>query len=233
MSTMLKRSRSRPSEPAEHAHLADDLAGGEIANQAHLPGQAEIAPHGAPDLGGHAEGIRRGLGNEHRLDAPVVTEFQQKLLRPVGRSVPLDDAGRPHRAGTAQFGAKRLRQVRHGGEVLHAALVDPAVDLPRVEALCAEVRQRLLKLGEIEAGCVDRRRRGAVGLHGEWGGVWPAGSHADRSTPVAAPGRRRDVRPAGSAPKPGRSGSSRARHEVAAPAGAWYDRTSSGARKAL
>ena len=39
----------------EHAHLADDLAGREVADEPHLAGEAEGARHRAADLGGDAE----------------------------------------------------------------------------------------------------------------------------------------------------------------------------------
>ena len=40
----------------EHADLAGDLAGGQVADQPHLAGQAERAAHRAADLRRDAEG---------------------------------------------------------------------------------------------------------------------------------------------------------------------------------
>ena len=59
----------RSSASREHAHLADDLAGGQVAHEPHLAGQAEGARHRAADLGRDAEGHGRRVGDEDRLDA--------------------------------------------------------------------------------------------------------------------------------------------------------------------
>ena len=68
----------------EDANLPDDFSRGEIANQAHLAGEAERARHGAADLRRDAEGVRRRVGNEDRLDVPPILEAQQEFFCAVG-----------------------------------------------------------------------------------------------------------------------------------------------------
>ena len=63
----------------EHAHLPDDLARGQVADQTHLPREAEAALHRAAHLGGDAERLAGRVGNEHRFDAAVVVQLQQEL----------------------------------------------------------------------------------------------------------------------------------------------------------
>ena len=78
----------------QHANLAGDFAGREIAHQAHFAGEAEAALHRAADLSGDAEGLARCIGDEHGLDAPAVFELQQKLHGAVFGDFLVDDAGR-------------------------------------------------------------------------------------------------------------------------------------------
>ena len=72
------------SREEQHPDLAGDLSGGQVADKAHLAGQAEGACHGAADLRRDAEGHRRRIGDEDRFDLPPVREAQQEFLRPVG-----------------------------------------------------------------------------------------------------------------------------------------------------
>ena len=75
----------------QHADLPDDLAGRQVADDAHLAGQAERALHRAADLGRDAEGLRRRVGDEDRFDEVAVGEPEQKLRRAVGRPFPPGD----------------------------------------------------------------------------------------------------------------------------------------------
>ena len=120
----------------EHAHLADDFAGREVADQPHLAGQAERAGHRAADLRRDAEGHRRRVGDEHRLDLAAVGEAQQELLGAVGRSSrDATSAGVVSVNSAASARAQLARQVGHRRDVGDAAAVDPAEDLARAEAL--------------------------------------------------------------------------------------------------
>ncbi len=49
-------------------HLRHDFAGGQIAEEAHLPGGAEDAAHGAAGLGADAEGAPLFVFHEHGFD---------------------------------------------------------------------------------------------------------------------------------------------------------------------
>ena len=58
ISTMLKRCRRAAELARQHANLSGDFAGGQVAIDPHLAGQAEGAPHRAPDLRREAEVMR-------------------------------------------------------------------------------------------------------------------------------------------------------------------------------
>jgi hypothetical protein len=69
------------------AHLVNNLGGLEIAFESQASGQAELAPEGASDLAGYAQGASWRVGNEHRLDEIAVMKAKQVLARSVGRFI--------------------------------------------------------------------------------------------------------------------------------------------------
>ena len=91
----------------EDAHLAGDFAGRQMANQAHLAGQAEGAAHRAADLRRDAEGLRRRVGDEDRFDLLAVGEREDELLRAVFGDVAPGDRRRADGELVGQPGAKR------------------------------------------------------------------------------------------------------------------------------
>ena len=159
ISTMLKRVSRMSSALGEHADLADDFAGGQIPDEPHLAGQAERARHRAADLGRDAEGHRRRVGDEHRLDLAAVGEPQQELLGAVDRSLALRRcAGVVSANSSRERGAQLARQVGHRVDVGDAAAVDPAEDLARAEALVAALVERRLERRPLELGEIRDRR---------------------------------------------------------------------------
>ena len=111
-------------------HLGDDLAGGEVADQALGAGVAEGAVQRAADLTGDAEGARAGdVGDEHRLGLDPRRELDQPLDHPVLGLL----AGGDLRAGQSevlgQGRAVLLGDVGHRLEVGDPEIVDPAPDL--------------------------------------------------------------------------------------------------------
>ena len=97
--------------PGQHAHLAGDFAGGQVPHQPHLAREAERAGHRAADLRRDAEGHRRRVGNEDRLDLPAVGEREQEFLGAVGRTLARDDGRRRER----ELIARARRAVRATG----------------------------------------------------------------------------------------------------------------------
>ena len=136
---MLKRLSSRSQLAREHAHLADDLAGGQVAIDAHLAGQAEGAAHRAADLGGDAEGrarlarplSRRVSGMKTDSISLPSCELEQELGRAVGRSlrrrttsgVPIRKSARraPRAARGRGRSSPRSRRRRGGGSTGRSA----------------------------------------------------------------------------------------------------------------
>src|SRR5262249_28596979 len=118
----------------QDANLADNLAGREIAHEPHLSGETERAGHRAPDLRRDAEGHRRRVGDEHRLDDAAVAQTEGELLGAIDRFLALDDGGRREAETRRQRAAKLTRQVGHPIYVGDSATIDPAEDLPGVKA---------------------------------------------------------------------------------------------------
>jgi hypothetical protein len=144
----------------EHAHLPDDLARGQVADQTHPAGEAERARHRAADLRRDAEGHRRRVGDEDRLDVLAVGEAKEKLLGAVHRRLPLSQRGRGQRELVREGGSKIARQVGHRRDVGDAAAVDPAEDLARVKRLVPAPVERRLEHSAFQIGKVGSWRSG-------------------------------------------------------------------------
>ena len=153
---MLKRCRRACQLAGEHANLAGDFAGGEIAVDPHLAGQAERALHRAADLGGDAEGhvasarSSAGFGDADGLDVLAVAEPRAgtwRCRRPIAR-------GGPPAAWRCRSGprarAKLAAQIAHEREIDDAAPVDPLKNLPGVEARLPEIVECLFQFGQFE-----------------------------------------------------------------------------------
>ena len=141
----------------QHPDLPRDFTGREVPGQPHLPGQAEPAAHRAPDLSRDAEGHRRGVGDEHRLDAAPVAEGEHELLGAVVRVLPGGDAGGRERQGAGERRPERTGEVGHAVEPLQPPAVDPAIDLAAVVRFGPVPGQRLLELVRIELREVGER----------------------------------------------------------------------------
>ena len=155
ISTMLNGLAEEAGRRASTRTWPDDLARRQVADEAHLAGQAERAGHGAPDLGRDAEGHRRRIRDEDGLDLAAVGEAQQELLGAVDRPIARDDRGRRQREVVGERRAKLARQVGHGGDLGDATFVDPLEDLPGAKALDAARHKRGFELRPLEPGQVD------------------------------------------------------------------------------
>ena len=122
--------------------LADDLAGGEVADQAHLAGEAERAGHGAPDLGRDAEGHAGRVGDEHRLDLPAVGEPQQELLGAVDRALAADERGVVSVKSAARAARSSFDRSVIAVGIGDAAPVDPGENLAGPEPLVVPARRK-------------------------------------------------------------------------------------------
>jgi hypothetical protein len=96
----------------------DDLAGGEIALQAVEAGGAELAAHGAADLGGDADGLAgvflpdpelRGADDDG-LDEGAVAQLEQELVGHVLGLLGQDELCRLQLEGGGEPGAERARE---------------------------------------------------------------------------------------------------------------------------
>ena len=94
-----------PVAVGQHADLAGDLAGREVANQPHLAGEAEAARHRAPHLRRDAEGHRRRVGDEDRLDPAAVRQLEHELSGAVDGAIVGDDL----RRGDGEFARRVAR----------------------------------------------------------------------------------------------------------------------------
>ena len=141
----------------QHADLPGDLARRQMPGQPHLSGQAEPAAHRAPDLGRDAEGHRRRVGDEHRLDAAPVGEGEHELPGAVVRLLAGGDAGGRERQGAGERRPERAGEVGHAVEPLQPSAVDPPIDLAAVVRFGAVPGQRPLELARIELREVGER----------------------------------------------------------------------------
>jgi len=126
-------SRSTQSLARDH-HLADDLAGGEVAHQPLGAGVAERAVQRAADLGRHAQRAAVGLGNVDALDLvgparALAGQPQQPLAGAVAGDLLGDDLGARQGEMAVELGAHLLRHVRHLVEALGAADIEPVPQL--------------------------------------------------------------------------------------------------------
>ena len=176
----VERGLEQVQHPRQDADLSGNFSGGQIADDAHLPGEAEGAPHRAPDLRRDAERLLRRIGDVDRLDQPPIGEPEQELGGAVGRHV----VPRHDRCGDGgalrERRPQRPREVGHGGEVRDAATMNPAVDLARMErchALTGEgsFELRARQFSEVDAfgghGAVARddcSSGRAVGVSPDW-----------------------------------------------------------------
>ena len=109
---------------ARHHHLADDLAGGEIAHQPLRAGVAERAVQRAADLGGDAQRAAVGLGDVDALDLMrpldivAARQPQQPFAGAVGRDLLGHHFGPVDGEMLFELGAHVLRDVGHLGKGL-------------------------------------------------------------------------------------------------------------------
>ena len=136
----------------EDAHLSRDLASRQVPHEPHLPGEAEPACHGASDLRRDAERHRRCVRDEDRLDLAMVGELEDEFAGAVDRLLVADNARRGDDGVLLQPDSQRPRQVGHAVDVGDAALVDPAVELPCMEALPALRFECGLEFGKLQLG---------------------------------------------------------------------------------
>src|SRR5439155_17564446 len=105
-------------------HLADDLAGGEVAYQSHSSGVAEAAVKRASHLARHAQGSAIGVGNEDHFEIMAVGRAKQPLAGPVRGYEMFDDIGSADRKTLRQPRAVRLGDIAHRVETGRAATID-------------------------------------------------------------------------------------------------------------
>ncbi len=152
---------------ARHHHLADDLAGGEVAHQTLRAGVAERAIERAADLARHAQGAAVGVGDVDALDLVrqaalgIARQAQQPFARAVDRNLLGDDFGTVEREALGQSRAQFLRNAAHGVERGDATKIDPVPEL-----LHAHLALRLRHADRAESGGkpspreADQRRLG-------------------------------------------------------------------------
>src|SRR5438132_5400230 len=127
--------------------LAEDLAGGEIACEAHGAGQAERAGVPAADLRGQAERYTAVVRHHHARHAAAVVEAEDELAAAVlRRRLALDLRQRGD--GTLGDGGPELPwQVAHRVEIDDALAIDPRGELAATIARGAQLHREVFHLG--------------------------------------------------------------------------------------
>ena len=133
-------------------HLVDDLGGGQITRQPHLPGRAEGAGHGATDLSRDAHGVtlhgplaavtHAVVRHEDGLDARAVGQLEESLVRlAVVRSGIRDERDGEEVERLIQCRTQRLRHIGHLRERPGVSSEDVAPHLPGTECRLAASAQ--------------------------------------------------------------------------------------------
>ena len=156
---------------ARQHHLADDLAGVEVADQPHRAGEAEAAVERAADLAGDAERAAVRVGDEDHLIIMAVGRLEQPFAGAVGRDLLHHHLRAADREALGEPGALRLGDVAHRVEAGGAAIVDLVPELLGAQLRLPLVEPRLgerganLRLGEadqLDARVVAPLERGAA-----------------------------------------------------------------------
>ena len=146
---------------AEGEELLDDFAGGEVALEAGLRRRAEIAAHGATDLGGDAAGgaIGAEVGHEHGLDCTAIVETEEQFCRAVGSDLAGGEGRSSHvRNDRADFFGEARGQAEMLGRRFRGVVENPAGHVERAEhaggvrGLVAPRRELALEVGEADVG---------------------------------------------------------------------------------
>ena len=90
-------------------HLAHDLAGRQVALQAHQRRHAELAIHRTAHLARNADRVARLFRHQNRLDRPPVLQPQQITARSVTRFVSVLDLRQPDRVARGQVARAACR----------------------------------------------------------------------------------------------------------------------------
>ncbi len=133
-------------------HLANHFGGGEVAVEALLAGGAETAIQGAAGLGRNAEGTAVVGGNVDGLDAAAGGNADHPFTGAVGGNVFTDHFRRANFGNGLELFAQGLADVRHGGEIIDAKMVNPFHHLAGTEAFLPDRVEELFhfRLGQAQ-----------------------------------------------------------------------------------
>ena len=130
-------------------HLGHNLAGGQIALQAHQGREAELTIHRTAHLRGDADGVAVILRHEHGLDGAAVGHVEQVTPGAVGGVEALIDVGQ----ADGQIHGQALAQ--GGGQGGHLLVIQDALGIDILEDLLGPIGgfgfERLLKFGQVHA----------------------------------------------------------------------------------
>ena len=145
--------------PGGPHHLLHDLAGGQVALEAHLAGGAEPAPHRAPRLARHAHRGPPAVVHQHGLDHVPVGERPQELDGRVAVARAAGQLGQGRREEVGQHGPQPT------GQLGHRVGTDEALVQPLPHLVHPVPRLPVEELGQIgPADAVEGRRRVAHGV---------------------------------------------------------------------
>ena len=110
-------------------NLTDNLARGQVAFDAHLRGEAELAIDRAPYLGGNADRIATVLGHEYGLNGASVFQLKQVPARTVGGVKPRFGFRQSDGEPLGQRLSQRRGQSGNFVEIFDLLLVQGLIDL--------------------------------------------------------------------------------------------------------
>ncbi len=169
--TTLVTARGAPSTRLAAQSWATISAGAQVAVEALLPGRAEPAVERAARPARTRRACRGPASGMNTVSTASPTPTSKShLIVPSAERCSAGDRRRAHFGQPGELVAQRLREVGHGLEIGHAALVDPAKQLARAKRLLAvrgeppgEPRERRSRAGScVASSCRPGPRLAAV-----------------------------------------------------------------------
>ena len=123
-------------------HLRHDFADSEVAEEAHLPGGAKDAAHGAARLRADAERTPLVVAHEHRLDVLAIWQLEEHFFgTAVAGTLLAGDGGTVNNRVGFQLLNQVPRQITHLGKFGDVLLVQPFPNLLRPKLRLAQFVQ--------------------------------------------------------------------------------------------
>ena len=135
--------------------LCNDLASGEVAAEALVPGGAKTASHCASRLGRNTKGSAVIFRNENRLNGIAGPDIKEPFDCAISRLMLTQDGQWLNQCASLEFFSQRFGQIRHLVKIRRSALVYPAKQLGCTKALLAQLLTKSCQTIKIKVQEID------------------------------------------------------------------------------